>query len=109
MDHAGFRWRDILVPAFGPSLLFGIGKGAVFPIIALTAINLNASHAVSGLIVALIGLGSLVSNIPAALITARFGERRALIGASMLSILAIALCLMARQPWLLAMGVLMLG
>lgn len=109
MDHAGFRWRDIIIPAFGPSILFGIGKGAVLPIIALTAIDLNASHAVSGLIVALIGLGSLVSNIPAALITARFGERRSLIGASMLTILALAICLLAHKPLWLAAGVLMLG
>lgn len=104
-----FRWRSILIPAFGPSMLFGVGKGAIVPIIALTAIDLNASHAVSGLIVALIGLGSLISNIPAALITNRFGERRSLIGASLFAILAIALCLAAHQPWLLGLGVLMFG
>lgn len=109
MDDADFNWKKILVPAFGPSLLFGIGKGAVLPVIALTAIELNASNAVSGLIVALVGLGSLISNIPAALITARFGERRSLIGASVFSVLALALCLLARQPAVLALGVFLLG
>lgn len=109
MDDADFRWRKIIIPAFGPSILFGIGKGAVLPVIALTAISLNASHALSGLIVALIGLGSLVSNIPAALITARFGERRSLIGASILSVLAMVLCLLAHHPATLALGVLLLG
>lgn len=109
MDDSDFRWRQIIIPAFGPSMLFGLGKGAVLPVIALTAIDLGASQAVSGLIVALIGLGSLVSNIPAALVTARFGERRSLIGASALSILAMALCLLADHPTVLALGVLMLG
>lgn len=109
MDDADFRWKKIIVPAFGPSMLFGIGKGAVLPVIALTAIDLNASPAVSGLIVALIGLGSLVSNIPAALITSHFGERRSLIGASVFSVLALILCLVARHPTLLALGVLLLG
>lgn len=109
MDDEDFRWKKIIIPAFGPSMLFGISKGAVLPVIALTAIDLNASHAVSGLIVALIGLGSLISNIPAALITARFGERRSLIGASIFSVLAVLLCVLARQPAVLALGVIMLG
>ena len=109
MDDDDFRWRKIIIPAFGPSILFGIGKGAVLPVIALTAIDLNASHAVSGLIVALIGLGSLISNIPAAVITARFGERRSLIGASIFSVLALLLCVLARHPAALALGVTLLG
>lgn len=109
IKQADFSWKKIFIPAFGPSLLFGIGKGAVLPIIALTAIDLNASNALSGLIVALVGLGSLVSNIPAALITARYGERRSLIGASIFSVLAIMLCLLAQRPAVLAMGVFLLG
>lgn len=109
MDDADFRWRNIIIPAFGPSILFGIGNGAVLPIIALTAIELGASHAVAGVIVSLIGLGSLVCNIPAALVTARFGERRSLVGASVLSVFALALCLLATHPGLLAFGVLLLG
>ena len=109
MDDPEFRWRNILIPAFGPSMLFGIGNGAVLPIIALTAIDLNASQAVSGLIVALVGFGSLLSNIPAALVTARFGERRSLVGASAFCVLALALCLLATHPAVLALGVLMLG
>lgn len=109
MGDTDFRWGKIIIPAFGPSLLFGVGTGAVLPIIALTAIELNASPALSGLIVALIGLGSLINNIPAALITARFGERRTLVGASIFSVVALGLCLIARHPAVLALGVLLLG
>lgn len=109
MDDHGFRWQKILIPAFGPSMLFGISNGAVLPIVALTAMDLDASQAVSGLIVALIGFGSLLSNIPAALVTAHFGERRSLIGASAFCVLALIVCLFANHTVVLALGVLMLG
>ncbi|MFA5521376.1 MAG: MFS transporter [Castellaniella sp.] len=109
MAESDFHWREIIVPAYGPSILFGLGKGAVLPIIALTAIDLNASHAVSGFIVALVGLGSLINNMPAAHITARLGERLALVGASVFSMLGLLLCILARGPTLLGVGVFMLG
>ena len=109
MAESDFRWREVIIPAYGPSILFGLGKGAVLPIIALTAIDLNASHALSGFIVALVGLGSLINNIPAAHITARLGERLALVGASVFSMLGLLLCILARGPALLGVGVFMLG
>lgn len=109
MDDPEFRWRKILIPAYGPSVLFGLGLGAVLPIIALTALDLGASHAAAGLIVALVGLGSLVSNLPAAILTNRFGERRALMGAASCCVLAMAVALVSGSPLLLALGILLLG
>lgn len=104
-----FSLRKIAVAAFGPSLLFGIGEGAIYPIIALTARELGASVALSGLIVALIGIGSLLNNIPAALFIARFGERLAMVGASLLSLIGLLLCLLAPHALVLALGVLLIG
>jgi len=109
MSEPSFSWRQIAIPAFGPSLLFGIANGAILPVIALSAIALGASHAMSGVTAALIGFGSLLCNIPAALITARFGERRSLIGASVVSVFALVICIMASHPALLALGVLLMG
>lgn len=109
MSDASFSWKKIIIPAFGPSALFGIGNGAILPVIALSAIDMKASHAVSGLIVALIGFGSLISNIPAAMITSRYGERPSLIGASGFSVFALILCLVASHPAVLALGVLLMG
>ena len=74
-SDAPFSFRSIAVSAYGPSLLFSIGDGAVLPVIALTARHLGASVAEASLIVAMIGIFSLVSNIPAAMAIARFGER----------------------------------
>ncbi|MDN5842521.1 MAG: MFS transporter [Alcaligenaceae bacterium] len=104
-----FDLRKIALAAFGPSLLFGIGEGAIFPILALSATDLGASPAWSGFIVSLIGIGSLVSNLPAAILTSRFGERLAMMGAALFCLCALVLCLIAHHPWVLAVGVFMIG
>lgn len=109
MSDGSFSWKRIIIPAFGPSALMGIGKGAILPVIALSAMDLNASLAESGLIVALIGFGSLICNIPAAMITSRYGERKSLVGASAFFVLALLLCLTATHALMLAAGVLMVG
>src|SRR5690606_23192454 len=104
-----FTLRGIAVAAFGPSLLFGIGEGAIFPIIALSAKELGASIALSGFIVSLFGIGALLNNLPAAVIAARYGERRSMIGAAMLTVLALVLCLLATATWMLGLGVFLVG
>ncbi len=104
-----FSLRKIAVPAFGPSILYGIGNGAILPVIALSARELDASVALSGLIVSLIGIGSLVSNIPAALITSRYGEKRSMVGAAALSVVSLVLCIFAVHVWMLATGVFLVG
>lgn len=106
---APFSFKKIAVPAFGPSVLYGVSNGAILPVVALSARNLDASVATSGLIVALIGIGSLISNIPAALMTSRFGERQAMVAAAILSILALLLCITASHAWMLAIGVFFIG
>ena len=62
------------MPAFGPSFLFGLGEGAILPVIALTVRQLGGSVALAALMVTLIGIGSLVTNIPASLITDALGR-----------------------------------
>lgn len=104
-----FSLRKIALPAFGPSLLFGMGEGAIFPILALSARDLGASSAQAGFIVALVGVGSLLANLPAAALATRYGERRAMVGAALFSLLGLVLCLLAANPWLFGMGVFMVG
>ncbi|MEK7943554.1 MFS transporter [Pigmentiphaga sp. YJ18] len=104
-----FSLKQIAVPAFGPSVLYGIGNGAILPVIALSARELGASVAVAGLIVSLMGIGSLVSNIPAAMITSRYGERRSMAGAAAFSVLALLLCIFATHAWMLGLGVFLVG
>jgi len=109
MTDAAFSFRKIAVPAYGPSLLYGVSNGAILPVVALSARELGASLAMSGLIAALIGVGSLLSNIPAALLTDRFGERRAIAGAALLSVVALLLAIAAPNVAVLAVSMLIIG
>lgn len=104
-----FSLWSIAVPAFGPSLLFGIGEGAILPIIPLSARDLGSSLAGAALVVALIGIGSLLSNIPASLMTARFGERLSMMAAAGLSLVALLLCGFAANLMVFGAGVFLIG
>lgn len=108
-DGAEFSFKKIALPAFGPSLLFGLGEGAVLPVIALSARDLGASVAAAALIVTLIGIGSLLSNIPASIITDKYGERWAIVGAAALSMVAMLLCLTAPNLVVYGLGILLIG
>ncbi|MDR7083156.1 MFS family permease [Arthrobacter ginsengisoli] len=111
--QAPFSLRSIAVPAFGPALLFSIGEGAILPVVALTARDLGASVAVAALVVTVIGLGSWFFNLPASLITLKFGERWAMVGAAAASALALAAVALAPLLpgglWLLAAAMLVVG
>jgi MFS family permease len=110
---APFSLRSIAVPAFGPALLFSIGEGAILPVVALSARGLGASVAVAALVVTLIGLGSWFFNLPASLITLKFGERWAIVGAAAASAVGLAAAALApllpNGLWLLAAAMLVVG
>jgi len=112
-DPEPFNLRSIAVAAFGPTLLFGIGTGAVMPVVALSARDLGASVAVAALIVTLIGLGSWFFNLPASLVTLKFGERWSIVGAAVAAALALAAAAVAPQLpgsiWLLAAAMVVVG
>lgn len=108
-----FSLRSIAVPAFGPALLFCIGEGAILPVAALSARDLGASVAVAALIVTMIGLGSWFFNLPASLITLKFGERWSIVGAAAAGAVALtAAGLSSVVPhglWLLAAAMVVVG
>jgi MFS family permease len=104
-----FSLRRIALPAYGPSLLFGLGEGAILPAIPLGARELGASVPTAALAVMLIGLGSLLCNIPASLITLHRGERWALVAAALWCALAMALCAWTTHLGLFALGCFMIG
>lgn len=108
-----FSLRSIAVPAFGPALLFCIGEGAILPVVALSARDLGASVAVSALIVTLIGLGSWFFNLPASMITLKFGERWSIVGAAAAGALALTAAGLAwwvpHGIWLLAAAMAVVG
>lgn len=109
MATTTFSLRGIAVSAFGPSLLFGLGEGAILPVLPLTARALGASVAMTALLVALIGIGSLVSNIPASLITMHRGERWTIVAGAIWCAIAMALCGWSGHVGMFAIGSFMVG
>ncbi|MCC3296428.1 MFS transporter [Arthrobacter caoxuetaonis] len=104
-----FSLRGIAVPAFGPTVLYGTAIGAILPVIALTARDLGATVALAALIITLTGVGSLLTNVPATLITTRFGEKWALVAAAGWCALAMVLAATVPVLWVFALAVFMVG
>jgi MFS family permease len=90
-------------------LLFSIGEGAILPLIPIVADDLGATLAVAGLISAMILIGELVGDIPSGWLVARIGERTAMIGAALLSIVGLVLALVAPNPLVLGFAIFLIG
>lgn len=97
--------RAVGPAAFGPSVLFGVGQGAIAPAVALSARESGASVGEASLVVAAAGVGLLLGAVPAGALTARLGNRRAMLLATALTILSLLTCLAARSVPVLAAGV----
>jgi len=104
-----FRWRSIALPALLPTLLFSIGEGAIIPMIPIVAGNLGATLAIAGFVAALLMIGELVGDIPSGWLVARVGERPAMIGAALLSIIGLVICVLAPNPVALGFGIFLVG
>jgi MFS family permease len=99
-----------MVPSvFLPAMVFEIGNGAVAPIAAITALELGASPGLAGFLVALLGVGQLAADVPAGLLAARLGDRRAMVLAGSLSIAAMLGCLLAPSTVLFGACLFVLG
>lgn len=94
-----FRIRSLTVSAFLPTLLFGIGQGAVMPVMPLFAKDLGASVALISLIIALRGVGTMVLDIPAGMMVSKFGERWTLVGGTVVLMLVALGAALSRAPW----------
>jgi len=104
-----FSLRSVIWAAVLPTLVFSIGEGAIIPIIPVVASDLGASLGVAGLVSAMIMVGELFGDIPSGWVVSRIGERTAMICASFLSVLGLLTALIAPNPWILAIGILLVG
>ncbi|WP_210649496.1 MFS transporter [Nocardioides sp. SYSU D00065] len=104
-----FRFRDIWLVAYGPSIVSAIGHGAIMPVLALRARDLGADVSTAAAVVALTGVGMLLASLPAGALVARIGERRALVGAGFVDAAAMALAAVSDSVAGLAAGVLASG
>ncbi|HWD70746.1 MAG TPA: MFS transporter [Solirubrobacteraceae bacterium] len=113
-DPGEFRLRSVAVAAYAPAALFGIAQGAMLPVIVASSFARGANASGAALIGALIGIGSLVTNIPAGVLATRLGERRAMLIAAVITAAGLLLCLidLGHSLWSLAVygsGVTLIG
>lgn len=98
----------ILWPVLVPSFLFGVGTGAVMPIMVLAALRLGATDAFASAIVAIMGAVALLVTVPVGMLIDRIGDKRAMAlatgtAAAMTSLIIVALAFPSR--WSLALFV----
>lgn len=105
----GFRFRDVALAAYGPSVTAAIGHGAVLPVLAIRARDLGADVSTAAVVVALLGVGQLAASLPAGALVARIGERRALVAAGLLDACAMAWMALTGTVLGLAAAVLLSG
>lgn len=104
-----FRFRDIAVVAYAPSIVSAMGHGAVMPVLALRATDLGADASMAAFVVALLGIGSLATSLPAGSLVARIGERRTLMGAGALDAVAMTVAFLSSSVAVLAVAVFVSG
>ncbi|MFD6392174.1 MFS transporter [Nocardia sp. NPDC055029] len=109
IDSAPVRLRSLVWPVFAPMALYGVGVGAAAPMYALRALDLGASAGAAGLIVALGGLGMVLTDLPAGRIVARIGERAAVGVGSVLGTVGVLAAIFAPNLGVLASGLLLNG
>ncbi|MGO4594296.1 MFS transporter [Leifsonia sp. 2TAF2] len=108
-DERPFSFRSVALAAFLPTLLFSIGEGAIIPIIPVAAGNLGASLAMAGFIASMVMLGELAGDIPSGWVVSRVGERTSMIGAAVVAIGGVVICLLAPNYWVLMGGIFLVG
>jgi MFS family permease len=84
--------RSVTASVFLPATVYEIGNGAVIPVIALTAIDLGGSTGTAGFMMVLLGVGQVIGDVPASSVADRLGDRRAMVLAASLSIVAMLTC-----------------
>ncbi|GMA86117.1 MFS transporter [Angustibacter aerolatus] len=97
MRSGGSTLRSIAPSVFLPALVFEIGNGAVAPVVALTALDLGASAGTAALVLALLGVGQVLGDVPAARLADRLGDRRAMLLATGVAAACFITCAAARS------------
>lgn len=108
-ENKPFKLRSLIVSVYLPTALFSIGEGAIVPILPAAAERLGASLPVAGLIAGLLMAGVLLADLPAGIVVARIGERKAMIYSAVFSALGISTSIVAPSLLLLGLGVLLVG
>ena len=92
-----------------PNIFFGLGEGAVIPIIPLFATQSGAGLAVAALAAAMLTLGELVGSVPAGWLVGRIGEQNGMYWAALISATGSIVCWVSPHIGVLIVGVFLIG
>ena len=95
--------------AFLPALVYEVGNGAIAPVVALTALDLGAGPSTAAFMLALLGIGQILGDVPAAALADRVGDRRAMVTAATAATAALAGCRFAGSLWMLGVSLIVIG
>lgn len=101
--------RSLTLTVYAPTFVFAVGQGAVIPVMALAARSVGAGVALAGVIIALRGIGTMVFDIPAGHLITRWGERRAMLIATVVLIASLIGCVVSTSPLLFAISAFAMG
>jgi MFS family permease len=101
--------RSLAPSVFLPALVYEIGNGAIAPIIALDALRLGAAPSTAGFMLALLGIGQVLGDIPASALADRVGDRHAMVIAASVAVCAQLCCLLASSLAMLGIALLLIG
>lgn len=101
--------RSYAASSFLPAMIYEIGNGAVMPILVTTAIDLGASTGAAAFTLSLLGVGRVIGDVPAAAVAERYGDRRSMMMASGIALLAFGTCMITPSLALLQVALLILG
>lgn len=106
--HPRTLW-SMATSAFLPPALFCVHVGAITPVVPLSATSLGASAPVAAMVVATAGVGQLIADVPAGVLTARYGERIVMTYAGIACVLALAGAMVASSLAWFTVAVLVIG
>jgi len=85
--------HPLMLPIYIPSVILAFSQGVLIPILPLYVNSFDVSYGLIGIVLASIGLGTAVGNIPAGMLLSRMSQRTVMLMA--LSVLAFSLLAMS--------------
>lgn len=108
MKAGALLWQ-VAPSVFLPALVFEIGNGAIAPVVALTALSVGAAPTTAGFMLALLGIGQVLGDVPSSYLADRVGDRRAMTIAVGVDMAALLGCFLSRSPLELGAALLIIG
>ena len=101
--------RSIAPSVFLPALVYEIGTGAIAPVIALLALDEGASTRTAAFMFAVLNLGQVLGDLPAGALADRVGDRRAMVVATGVAVVALLGCFVSTSLWVLGPALTLVG